>query len=86
MGLSKPLPRRKVDKMKTMPRREKIDVTLSAIIKALTWLGVAWTAMMGFCFAEVGQVRALDSVKLSAEVGVVVACKARLESTVVLVL
>lgn len=49
MGLSKPLPRRKVDRMKRMPRREKMDVTLSAIIMALTWLGVGLTAMMGNC-------------------------------------
>lgn len=47
MGLSNPLPKRNVDKMKRMPRREKIDVTLSVIIIALTWLGVALTAMMG---------------------------------------
>ena len=47
MGLSKPLPRRKVDRMKKMPRRENIDVTLSVIIIALTWLGVAVTAMTG---------------------------------------
>ena len=47
MGLSKPLPRRKVDRMKKMPRREKMDVTLSVIIMAFTWLGVAFTAMMG---------------------------------------
>ena len=49
MGLSKPLPRRKVDKMKRMPRRENMDVTLSVIIIALTWLGVAFTAMTGEC-------------------------------------
>ena len=47
MGLSKPLPRRKVERMKRMPRRERMDVTLSVIIIALTWLGVAFTAMMG---------------------------------------
>lgn len=47
MGLSKPLPRRKVDRMKRMPRRESVDVTLSVIIIALTWLGVAFTTMMG---------------------------------------
>lgn len=47
MGLSKPLPSRKVDKMKRMPRRENMDVTLSVIIMALTWLGVAVTTMMG---------------------------------------
>ena len=47
IGLSKPLARRKVDRMKRMPRREKMDVTLSVIIIALTWLGVASTPMMG---------------------------------------
>lgn len=47
IGLSKPLPRRKVDRMKRMPRRENMDVTLSVIIIALTWLGVAVTAMTG---------------------------------------
>ena len=46
MGLSKPRPRRKVDSMKRMPTRERMDVTLSVIIMALTWLGVALTAMM----------------------------------------
>ena len=46
MGLSKPRPRRKVDSMKRMPRRERMDVTLSVIIIAWTWLGVALTAMM----------------------------------------
>lgn len=49
MGLSKPLPRRKVDKMKMMPRRENIDVTLSAIMIALSWLAVACESMMGDC-------------------------------------
>ena len=34
MGLSKPLPSRKVDKMKKMPRRENMEVTLSVIIIA----------------------------------------------------
>ena len=47
MGLSKPRPKRKVDKMKSIPMRENMEVTLSAIIKALIWLGVACTAMMG---------------------------------------
>ena len=46
MGLSKPRASRKVDKMKRMPRRENMDVTLSAIIRALIWLGVACTAMV----------------------------------------
>lgn len=61
MGLSKPLPRRKVDKMKRMPRRENMDVTLSVIIIALTWLGVAFTAMTGeWYLLDLGKV--LDSV------------------------
>lgn len=47
MGLSKPLPSRKVDKMKKMPRREIMDVTLSVIAIALIWPGVALTAMTG---------------------------------------
>ena len=51
MGLSKPLASRKVDKMKRMPRRENMDVTLSAIIRALIWLGVACAAMVGDSFA-----------------------------------
>ena len=54
MGLSKPLPRRKVDKMKRMPRREKMEVTLSAIMIASSWLGVASTAMMGDCLLGQG--------------------------------
>ena len=60
MGLSKPRPRRKVDKMKRMPMREKMEVTRSATIKALIWLGVACPAMMGVLFA--GSMRALDGV------------------------
>ena len=51
MGLSKPRPKRKVDKMKRIPMRENMDVTLSAIIKALIWLGVASTAMVGVLLA-----------------------------------
>lgn len=68
MGLSNPLPRRKVDKMKRMPRRENTDVTLSAIMIALSWLRVAWRSMMGDCLlgGREGQ--------LSAKAGVVVAC------------
>lgn len=46
MGLSKPLPRRYVDKMKMMPIKEKMDVTLSVTAMALIWLGVASAAMM----------------------------------------
>ena len=34
MGLSKPFASRKVDKMKKMPSREKMEVTLSVIIMA----------------------------------------------------
>ena len=49
MGLSKPLPRRKVDKMKKTPRRDNMDVTLSAIMIALSWLGLACRSMMGDC-------------------------------------
>lgn len=47
MGLLKPLARRKVDRMKRMPRRENIDATLSVIAIALIWLCVALTAMTG---------------------------------------
>ena len=47
IGLSKPLPSRKVARMKRMPRRENMEVTLSVIIIALTWPGVAVTAMTG---------------------------------------
>ena len=47
MGLSKPLARRKVDRMKRIPTRENMDVTLSVMIIALSWLGVGFNAMMG---------------------------------------
>ena len=60
MGLSKPRPKRKVDRMKRIPMRENMDVTLSAIIKALIWLGVASTAMMGVLLAV--SMRALQRV------------------------
>lgn len=49
MGLSKPLARRKVDKMKKTPRRENMDVTLSAIMIASSWLVLACWSMMGDC-------------------------------------
>ena len=62
MGLSKPRPKRKVDKMKKIPMRENMEVTLSAIIKALIWLGVACTAMMGVFVAV--SMRALGAVNL----------------------
>lgn len=51
MGLSKPRPSRKVDKMKRIPIREKMEVTLSAIIMAFFWLAVTPTAMMGVLLA-----------------------------------
>ena len=60
MGLSKPRPKRKVDKMKRIPMRENMEVTLSAIIKALIWLGVACTAMVGVLLAV--SMRALERV------------------------
>ena len=62
MGLSKPRPRRKVDKMKVIPRREKMEVTLSAIIMALIWPELGFTAMMGVLLAV--SMRALRKVDL----------------------
>ena len=47
MGLSKPLASEKVDRMKKMPRREKIEETRYVIIIELIWPGVASTAMLG---------------------------------------
>ena len=40
MGLSNPLPRRNVDRMKRMPSKEKMEVTRSVTTVALSWLGV----------------------------------------------
>ena len=40
MGLSNPLRRRNVDRMKRMPSKEKMEVTRSVITVALSWLGV----------------------------------------------
>ena len=40
-----------MDKMKRIPMRENMEVTLSAIIKALIWLEVACTAMLGVLLA-----------------------------------
>ena len=49
IGLLKPLPNKNVDIMKKTPSREKIEVTLSVIARALTWLGVASIAMSDDC-------------------------------------
>lgn len=54
MGLSKPLPSRYVDKMKMMPSKEKMDVTLSVTAMALIWLGVASAAMMFELVVSIG--------------------------------
>ena len=40
MGLLKPLASRKVDKMKNMPSREKMEVIRSVMAKELSWPGV----------------------------------------------
>ena len=46
MGLSKPLPSRKVESMKNIPSKEKMEVTLSVMAIALICFGVASIAMM----------------------------------------
>ena len=74
MGLSKPRPRRKVDKMKRIPKRENMEVTLSAIIMAFTWLGVGCTAMMDDCLLDQGE-RLLDGVDSEQRPALLAACK-----------
>ena len=46
MGLSKPLPKRKVDRMKRMPSNERMEVTRSVTAMALIWPGEASNAMV----------------------------------------
>ena len=77
MGLSKPRPKRNVDRMKRIPMRENMEVTLSAIIKAFVWLGVACTAMAGVLLAVEGLIR-------GAKISVVAAWKPAMRKTVCL--
>ena len=75
MGLSKPLASKKVDRMKKMPRRDNMAETLSAIIIALIWPGVACTAMMGDYLLDGRGWRPLRSVNSAHRVALGVTCK-----------
>ena len=62
MGLSKPRPSRKVDKMKRMPSKEKMEATLSVTDMALIWRGVAVTVILAGVHLD-----QLDSLKMSIQ-------------------
>ena len=51
MGLSKPLPKRKVDRIKNIPNREIVEETLSVMLIAFTWNAVGSNIVTAeFCF------------------------------------
>ena len=47
MGLLKPLASRKVDRMKNMPSREKMEVIRSVMAKELSWAWVNFGVVAG---------------------------------------